>query len=72
MKCAEKEIDFCEKNNIKINLRHLKELPKLLSNCDDAPAILYQKGSVDESLTPISIVGTRNMTSYADISLKNF
>ena len=28
LKFAEKEIDFCEKNNIKINLRHLKELPK--------------------------------------------
>ena len=69
---AEKEIDFCEKNNIKINLRHLKELPKLLSNCDDAPAILYQKGSLDESLTPISIVGTRNMTSYGKHFIEEF
>jgi DNA processing protein len=72
LKFAEKEIDFCEKNNIKINLRHLKELPKLLSNCDDAPAILYQKGSLDESLIPISIVGTRNMTSYGKHFIEEF
>ncbi|MBB6371439.1 DNA-processing protein DprA [Chryseobacterium shigense] len=61
---AEKEIHFCEKNNIRIRLRHLKELPGLLNECDDAPAILYQKGNFDDSLQKVSIVGTRNMTSY--------
>lgn len=64
LKFAEKEIQFCEKNNIKILLRHLNELPYLLSECDDAPAVLYQKGKFDDSLQKISIVGTRNMTSY--------
>lgn len=68
LKFAEKELEFCFKNNIQIKLRHQKELPKLLSECDDAPAILYQKGSYDETLTPISIVGTRNITNYG----KNF
>jgi predicted Rossmann fold nucleotide-binding protein DprA/Smf involved in DNA uptake len=43
-----KELKFCEKNNIKINLRHLHDLPKLLNECDDAPAILYQKGNIDD------------------------
>jgi DNA processing protein len=61
---AEKEIDFCQKNNIQIKLRHQNELPKLLSECNDAPAILYQKGIYDETLTPVSIVGTRNITAY--------
>ena len=42
---AEKELKFCEKNNIKINLRHQKDLPTLLNECEDAPAILYQKGN---------------------------
>lgn len=64
LKFADKELNFCIKNNIKIKLRHQKELPSLLSECDDAPAILYQKGDYDSSLTPISIVGTRNMTHY--------
>jgi len=69
---AEKEIDFCIKNNIQIKLRHQNELPKLLAECDDAPAILYQKGSYDESLTPISIVGTRNITNYGKTFVEEF
>lgn len=64
LKFAENELNFCEKNNIKILLRHHNQLPKLLSQCDDAPAILYQKGEYDENLIPVSIVGTRNMTPY--------
>lgn len=61
---AEKELKFCEKNNIKINLRHQNDLPILLHECEDAPAVLYQKGDYDPSLTPLSLVGTRNITSY--------
>lgn len=72
LKFAENELTFCEKNNIKICLRHQNELPKLLSNCDDAPAILYQKGNLDEKLTPISIVGTRNMTNYGKHFIEEF
>ena len=64
LKFAEKELEFCVKNNIKINLRHKKELPNLLLECDDAPAILYQKGEYNEDKFPISIVGTRNITAY--------
>ena len=44
LKFAEKELLFCEKNNIKVRLRHQNELPMLLSECPDAPAVLYQKG----------------------------
>jgi DNA processing protein len=44
LKFAENELKFCETNHIKINLRHLHDLPKLLNECDDAPVILYQKG----------------------------
>ncbi|MGG5209198.1 DNA-processing protein DprA [Chryseobacterium sp. MIQD13] len=72
LKFAEKEIKFCEKNSIRINLRHLKELPFLLSECDDAPAILYQKGNFDDNLQKISIVGTRNMTSYGKQFIGDF
>lgn len=64
LKFAEKEVEFCYKNQIRIRLRHLNQLPKLLNECSDAPAILYQKGDFDESRKLISIVGTRKMTSY--------
>jgi DNA processing protein len=61
---AEKEMAFCEKNKIIINLRHLGDLSKILNECEDAPAILYQKGQYDQNRKPVSIVGTRNITSY--------
>lgn len=64
LRFAEKEFDFCEKNNLKIRIKHLDQLPKLLSECSDAPAVLYQKGNFDENRKMVSIVGTRKMTSY--------
>ncbi|HBV15451.1 DNA-processing protein DprA [Chryseobacterium carnipullorum] len=72
LKFAEKEIQFCEKNNIRILLRYFNELPHLLNECDDSPAILYQKGNFDDSLQKISIVGTRNMTSYGQQFIGDF
>ncbi|MFC6266800.1 DNA-processing protein DprA [Frigoriflavimonas asaccharolytica] len=72
LKFAENEIQFCEKNNIFIKLRHLKELPNLLQECGDAPAILYQKGTYNTSFEKISIVGTRNFTAYGKTFLENF
>jgi DNA processing protein len=72
LKFAEKEIDFCENNNIQINLRHLDQLPFLLKECEDAPAILYQKGKINPNLHPLSIVGTRKITSYGKNFIETF
>ena len=65
---AENELKFCEKENIQIKLRHQNEFPALLSECVDAPGILYVKGNLDVSKKFVSIVGTRKMTTYG----KNF
>lgn len=72
LKFAENELNFCEKNNVKIRLRHQSELPFFLSECADAPAILYQKGDFNERLTPLSIVGTRNITAYGKTFVRDF
>jgi DNA processing protein len=72
LRFAEKELLFCEKNNIQIKLRHSPEFPCLLNECDDAPAILYQKGNFDDSVEKVSIVGTRNITSYGIQFIKDF
>ncbi|WP_299178506.1 DNA-processing protein DprA [uncultured Chryseobacterium sp.] len=72
LKFAEKELSFCEKNNILIRLRHFNELPYLLNECDDAPSILYQKGNFDDSKKKVSIVGTRNITSYGKQFIQDF
>ncbi|MCL8536266.1 DNA-processing protein DprA [Chryseobacterium gallinarum] len=69
---AEKELKYCEKNNIRITIRHLNELPALLNECADAPAILYQKGNYENSTPKISIVGTRNMTAYGRQFIEDF
>lgn len=69
---AEDELNFCEKNNIQIRLKHLKETPSLLNECNDAPAILYQKGNIENIQPKVSIVGTRNMTAYGKQFLDDF
>ncbi|WP_226063522.1 DNA-processing protein DprA [Kaistella polysaccharea] len=69
---AENEIKFCEKHNIKINLRHLGDLPALLNTCEDAPAILYQKGNIPTTQNNLSIVGTRNISSYGKNFIQDF
>lgn len=72
LKFAESEIQFCEKNNITINLRHQNQLPYLLKECEDAPSILYQKGKFNHQLKPLSIVGTRNITAYGKKFIEDF
>lgn len=67
---AENELKFCEKNNIQICLRLQNQLPNLLNECEDAPAILYKKGNFNEDKKKISIVGTRNITTYGRIFIE--
>ncbi len=69
---AKKELDFCEKHQVKILLKHHSELPGSLSDCIDAPSILYYKGTLSHLLQPISIVGTRNITTYGRQFITDF
>ena len=69
---AENELQFCSKNSIRIYLNHLQELPYLLPHCDDAPAILYAKWTLPAVGTPVSLVGTRNMTGYGKSFIEDF
>jgi DNA processing protein len=62
---AEKEWNYCEKNQ----LQHLfildENYPRRLKQCQDAPIMLYFKGTCDLNQKKIiSIVGTRNETNY--------
>ena len=68
---AERELNFCEKNQIKILLQHTGDFPHLLKNTEDGPAILYVQGSLPAGRTTLSIVGTRNITTYGKDFLKN-
>jgi len=65
LKIAENEVNFILKNNINPLFFLDDNYPKRLSNCEDAPIILYIKGSVNlDSQKIISIVGTRLPTEY--------
>lgn len=62
---AEKEIEFIDRYNIN-HLFYLDEdYPSRLKNCEDAPVMLYYKGSANFNPSKsLSIVGTRNATEY--------
>lgn len=62
---AEKEVEFIRKHSIRPLFFLDKEYPVRMRNCDDAPLLLFFKGSCD--LNPersVAIVGTRDATGY--------
>jgi len=66
---AQKELEFCEKNNIEVLLHSSESYPEKLKNCIDSPLVLFKKGNHEfNSQLYIAIVGTRKMTVYG----KNF
>lgn len=68
---AEKEIKFAEKHAIKIITQKDKDYPPHLVHCEDAPVILFYKGDLNTNKTPISIVGTRKLTSYGKVFIQD-
>lgn len=62
---AEAELNFVEKNNIRLIFYTDPNYPKRLTYCEDAPALLYSKGNCElNTEKSIAIVGTRNATRY--------
>ncbi|ARS38954.1 DNA protecting protein DprA [Sphingobacteriaceae bacterium GW460-11-11-14-LB5] len=62
---ARQELDFIEKHGIEVLFFSDEKYPKRLKNCIDSPILLYAKGTADfNQQRIISIVGTRNATSY--------
>lgn len=63
---AEKEMDFIEKNKIKVHSYWQDDsYPIRLKHCLDGPVILYSLGDLDLNKTAVlSVVGTRKATSY--------
>lgn len=62
---AESELRFIEKHGIEVIFWGGKNYPKRLAECADAPILLYYKGNANlNAARAISIVGTRNATSY--------
>lgn len=73
LECAKREQEFCERHGIQV-LRHGREgYPRRLSECADAPVVLYYLGTADlNSLRVVDIVGTRRCTSYGQDLIRRF
>ncbi|HEX8563916.1 MAG TPA: DNA-processing protein DprA [Flavobacterium sp.] len=62
---AEKELQFIQKNNIRTASFNDPDYPEKLKHCTDAPLLLFSSGNISlESRKIISVVGTRQVTSY--------
>ncbi len=62
---AEQEYEFIRKNRISCLSFHDEAYPSRLRECEDAPVVLFFKGTADlNSLHILNMVGTRNATDY--------
>jgi DNA processing protein len=62
---AEQELAYIKKNNIEYTYFLEDDYPKNLHNCIDSPILFFKDGNIDFNNDKIiSIVGTRNMSSY--------
>ena len=73
MRRAEAEIRFMEEHRIRALTLTSDNYPQRLTECPDAPIIIYYTGNADLNQTRIiSIVGTRRMTTYGEDLIRRF
>lgn len=62
---AEEELKLAEKHETRLLLYSDKDFPAKLKHINDAPSLLYYRGSADlNNKKTVAIVGTRNATRY--------
>ncbi|WP_278034399.1 DNA-processing protein DprA [Flavobacterium nitratireducens] len=62
---ANKELEYIQNNNINVSFFQDENYPDKLKHCVDAPVLLFSAGNIDlKNRKIISIVGTRQITSY--------
>ncbi|KOP35838.1 DNA-protecting protein DprA [Flavobacterium sp. WLB] len=62
---ANQELEFIRKNDIKISFFQDETYPDRLKHCIDSPVLIFTGGNIDlKNKKIISIVGTRQITSY--------
>ncbi|OSY89043.1 DNA processing protein DprA [Tenacibaculum holothuriorum] len=64
-KRAEEELNYIQKSKVKFSYFLDNDYPENLKHCIDAPILLFYDGNINLNTNKIlSIVGTRNITSY--------
>ncbi|MDQ8011202.1 MAG: DNA-processing protein DprA [Flavobacterium nitrogenifigens] len=62
---ADRELSFIKNNNIRVSFFQDENYPERLKHCIDAPILIFTAGNLDfKNKKIISIVGTRQITSY--------
>lgn len=61
---AEKELQYLRRSKHKYWYYQGQDYPALLRHCPDAPILLFRQGNIQLQGPVISIVGTRQMTTY--------
>lgn len=62
---ADKELQFINENRISCSYYQDKSYPENLKHCIDGPILFFYKGNIDlQHKKILSIVGTRNITTY--------
>ena len=62
---AERELEYIDANAISYSFFKDDSYPERLKHCLDGPLLIFYKGNVDlENRRVISVVGTRNITTY--------
>ena len=70
---AQREMEFIEKNGIKLICMGDEAYPARLAECDDAPLVLHSMGNANLNARHIvSIVGTRHASEYGKALCENF
>lgn len=70
---AKEYVSYFGKNEISSVFYKSDEFPYRLNQCEDAPILLFKKGKIDYNQPKvISIVGTRNATSYGKRCIDEF
>lgn len=73
LEAAESEYDFIRRNEIACTYFMDSDYPDYLKHCIDSPVLLFKRGNIDfERRKIVSVVGTRNMTSYGAAFCESF
>ena len=70
---AENELKYIQENEIEYSFFKDTAYPKHLKHCIDAPILIFKRGNINlEDRKVISIVGTRQITSYGNAFIAEF
>ena len=73
LKRAAAEMEFMQKGGIRALCLNDADYPQRLTECDDAPLVLYYKGTANlNKRRVIDIVGTRHCTTYGQDLIQRF